>query len=265
MGDNLGHYELACLLSLVEAGNSVGLYVYNKPKNCPVEIEILDANDILVEREVFPTASSPGTFSGFSNLFRYQMLQMSESIWVDTDIMSAPVGFSDDAYLFGWESNDFINGAVLSAPKSSQFLSTLVENVRSKEVGDLKWGEIGPKLITKTAISMCLEPYAKPRHVFYPLAYNEVWKLFSESHTEELEGRFSESSTVHLWNEVMRKASRPIKEGFPHPKSYLGKRFVELGFSPSKYQIISPRWAESTWRIEQNRWYSRIKRLLLRG
>lgn len=265
VGEHLGHFELGCLLSLVEAGNAVGLYVYSKPANCPSEIQILDANEILHEREVFHTASSPGTFSGFSNLFRYRMLQVSESIWVDTDVLSAPAGIPEEPYLFGWESSEFINGAVLSAPQSSGFLSTLVAQVRSKDTKELKWGEIGPKLITKTATSMGLENYAKPREVFYPLAYNEVWKLFSESHSDSLEHRFAGSSTVHLWNEVLRKASRPVKKGFPHPKSYLGKRFVQLGLDPSGHEIINPEWAETTWRLEQNRWYSGVKRFLRKG
>lgn len=251
VGASPGHYEVGALLSLVRAGYSVGLYTYSESTNLPKEIEQLDANQIIEESEVFNTASSPGTFSGFSNLFRYKMLQVEECIWVDTDILAGPIPLPDDCFLFGYENARTINGAVLAAPQDSELLKNLYEKSSARDPSTLKWGEIGPKMITSEVRQSGLTFLAQHRKMFYPLGYRHVWRLFDPRSISAVENAVAQSATIHMWNEVLRKASKSVKSGFPHPDSFLGRRFAEVGLRAASREIIDPGWVRKYWRYEQ--------------
>lgn len=251
VGDSLGHYEIGALLSLVRAGYSVGLYTYSQITNLPAEIEQLDAHQIIDESEVFNTTSSPGTFSGFSNLFRYRMLQVEKCIWVDTDILAGPIPLPDDSFLFGYENARTINGAVLAAPQDSELLKTLLEKSSARDPSTLKWGEIGPKMITSEVRQLGLNSLAQHRKMFYPLSYRNVWRLFDPRSRSAVENAVAQSATIHIWNEVLRKASRPLKTSYPHPDSFLGQRLAEVDLQAGSSNIIDPVWVRDTWRFEQ--------------
>lgn len=264
VGERLGIYERAALLSLARFGYDVGLFTYRQDLKAPGEIALLNANEIVPETEIFHTASSPGTFSGFSNLFRYRMLRARDEIWVDTDIIAGSASIPELPYVFGRESKNRLNGAVLGAPKDSSFLLRLDRVASEADPEKLKWGEIGPKLITQVASQEGLLPKALDQTAFYPVTFRDTWKFFSPERRGEIEEKVSSSFVIHLWNEVMRRASRPVKEGWPHPDSFLGRWFADLEIRNPGQGIIDPEWVEQVWRNEEGaRWTRRLH--FLRG
>ena len=186
------------------------------------------------------------------------MLQQEEAVWVDTDILAGPNRIHSAEYLFGYEDKVTINGAVLAAPSQSEFLGRLIQRSALAPKDSLRWGQIGPKLITQVVSELGLVPLAQKPKVFYPIFFRDVWKLFSPNQTQWVEEQISGSATVHLWNEVLRRASKPIKNALPHPQSYLGRVFSDLGLADGKLDVVDPVWVDTQWRWESTWLASRL-------
>lgn len=80
-------------------------------------VELRDAREIFVQEQVAENSGRPGTFAGFSNIFRYGLLQLFDTTWIDTDVLSTGHPLPSDYCLFGWESRHFINEAILRDPE----------------------------------------------------------------------------------------------------------------------------------------------------
>lgn len=234
MGGALGLYETACLLSFEASGFQVSLYEYSPTASAPGSINILDAREIAPAPDYLSSADYRKTPSGFSNIFRYRMLNATDKIWVDTDVMSLGEPLPNvGGYCFGWESSKHINGAVLGAPQKSAFVSLLLRRAEEVNRYDAKWGDLGPKLVTRVVTEMEIDGLAQPRHCFYPLDWSEIWKAWDPRYFDELTVRLQGSATIHLWNEVIRRSGLPMKEYLPPKGSWMRKKFEDIGLITS--------------------------------
>ena len=77
-GGQLTRLEVLCLSSFVQNGACYNLYTYEEPDAVPQGIIVRDAAEILPAERMFryPAGTlNEGSLSGYSNLFRYTLLQ----------------------------------------------------------------------------------------------------------------------------------------------------------------------------------------------
>lgn len=250
IGGTLSWVEQLCLRSFVAEGYSVNLYVYESVSGVPAGVKIADGNEILPEGSVFENHSRPGSYAGFSNIFRYQLLQQKETIWIDADVLALGAPMPVSEYVFGWESRKHINGAVLGAPRDSQFLNSCLTFSTSLPPESIQWGQIGPRLVTEKVFELGLEDYAVGRKVFYPIDFRNTWRLFDPREFKWCSRRVMGSTCLHLWNEVIR--GTPVKQSRPHPDSFLGSKLRELALWPIDLPELNENWVRNTWRKEMS-------------
>lgn len=238
-------WDVAGLNLFALQGHRVKLYSYRseRPRGLDLQIELCDASAILSRDSLFKNRAR-NTFSGFSNMFRYEMLSKVQVTWIDSDVLPGPHELETKPYMMGWESESSVNGAILRLPSDSKVLSLLLS--RSREISDSKftWGALGPKLITSTVYELDLVEKVQPQGLYYPISAAEVWKLFQPRFRGWAEETTAGSQAIHLWNEVFRSAGEKLKSYLPPKGSFLGNRFSQL----ESFERDAPRM--HPWKIE---------------
>jgi hypothetical protein len=232
IGPELSTLERLSLASFLHHGHEVHLYAYDDVRNTPDGAVLKDAAAVISRDDIFThtrrAKTGKGSYAGFANLFRYELLHRSGGWWADTDVICLrPLDFHEE-HCFGHQADGAINNALVKAAKDSELTRLLVKCARrphggmpwqpllkrvtrrAKQLrrrrhrGDLRWGQTGPDLFTKVVEHLGLERYAQPRHVFYPVAYDE-WELLFDADPRGAE-RVRGSHAVHIWNEMLRRA-----------------------------------------------------------
>jgi hypothetical protein len=245
IGSKLGPVHAMCLRSFVRAGHRVRLHCYSTPSDVPEGVEIADARELMGEDRIVGYRKG-GSFSLFSDLFRLMILKAGLGLYVDCDVFCLkPIPDAD--YIFGYESAEFLNGAVLKLPRDSEMMdgfSSIATDpdyiapwfTRRKRawlgfrkaigwragIGGYRWGQLGPIATTYYARQAGVMDRAAPVDVFYPVSFNRTQVLLEPD--LGLEGVVTERTlAVHLYNERLRGslANRSIA-----PSSPLGEMFV---------------------------------------
>lgn len=247
IGDTLGPIERLSLISMVASGHPTVLYSYGQPVGLPEGVELRDAADVLPRKVAEANRYGNGSYALFSNLFRYVALQQGLGIWLDTDVVCLAAIDIAGPFVAGWESDRFLNGAVLYADADSPFVESAIATFGSGRVppwvpfhraprawlrqlvGDvapaqLPHGSFGPKAVTALARRHDVLKLAQPRDVFYPLPPREARRIF-ETGTRLEDFVSPETLTVHLWNEKLRD----IKHLSPPQGSLLRQLFERFG------------------------------------
>lgn len=200
IGPRLGPVARACLASFVRIGHPVTLHGYQRPHDLPPGVVFSDAARIVPPERIIRHRET-GSHALFANIFRYRLLERFDALYVDCDVYCLkPVPVAD--YLYGWEDETHINGAVLRLPPHSallralnavaaestpippwlpdEVLAELRENARQgrpTSVEDMPWGVLGPRAITWLARHHGVADKALPVEAFYPLHYTQVHRL----------------------------------------------------------------------------------------
>lgn len=231
IGNKISIVEKLSMASFIRNENNYHLYAYNEIPGLPEGVKIFDANEILPEEDVFcyQTSIGKGSYSAFSNYFRYKLLYEKGGFWADTDnICLKKFDFNED-YVFGMEFAALYNdcpithhvaSGLFKAPKKSFIMLDNYKECLTKDKNLLKWGEVGPALVAKCIKKFNLFNYVKPAHLFNPLGYNEVNDFVSENTSRIIDLR--ESYSVHLWNECWRKNGLDKNKSY-HPSSLFEK------------------------------------------
>lgn len=223
IGGELSWLERLCLGSFAEKGYDVKLYSYSEIE-VPNGVSLSDANEIIPSTEIFQNPPPSKSYAGFSNVFRYSLMaKKPDEVWIDSDVLATDQNFPNADYLFGYENETYINGAILRLPGDSALLDSLRINASRIDKSKFVWGDLGPKLITREAERLGLVSLAFPRNEFYEVSSVEVWKLFSPKHVDEMTTRVQHSSSIHVWNEALKLARVDIKSYLPNPKSFIGQ------------------------------------------
>jgi len=223
VGGSLSVIEALSIKSFLFHGHKFHLYAYDPIENVPDGALIRDANDILPKRQIY--RKRDGSLSSFANLFRWVLLKKLGGIWVDMDVICLrPFDFPDDI-LFGWESDRWINNAILKFPVNNPFTTIMAracEDVNLFQPIDSERAVIkkilrryflgkeksrvytrhtepgGPWYFTRFLDHYDMAHLAKPVECFYPLPFHKWQNAFTADAVpqESIENSYS----VHLWN-----------------------------------------------------------------
>ncbi|MAH51383.1 hypothetical protein CMI37_36540 [Candidatus Pacearchaeota archaeon] len=209
IGKKLSQVERLCISSYINNGHEFHLYSYNEIEGLPGGCELKNANDILPESDVFAynKGIGKGSFSAFSNYFRYKMLELVGGWWTDTDIVCLKKIDLKDDFVFASEKtsdgDSHITSGIIKSPAGSEFSKFCYNFCRQQDKETLEWGTVGPRLVKKAVLDLGLANYVKPWEWFNPIGFEQFGMLFDETFgTIDL----TNSYTLHLWNEMWRRA-----------------------------------------------------------
>jgi hypothetical protein len=210
VGDRLGVMEKMAIQSFLRSGHQYHLYTYADIKVPPGAVR-RDAREIFPEADVFaygPSAKTgAGSVSAFSNYFRYKLLYDRGGYWVDSDVVCLKPFAFDSAHVFGQErtrvGDFYVASCVMKAPAGSEAMKFCLESCMAKERDALKWGEIGPTLVTEAVRRHALVSCVQPPEAFCPVNWWAVDQYLVGSRGNEV--NLSDSHAVHLWNEMWRR------------------------------------------------------------
>ena len=214
IGRPLGPFERLTVASFLAQGHPFHLYAYDELEGLPEGAELRDAAEILPRRDVFRygAGAGKGSFAAFANRFRWKLLVEQGNWWVDLDCVALrPFEFDRD-YVYGWEDDGVVATGVLRAPAHSELAIACYETVTAMGK-DYRWGEAGPRMLSRILKELGLEHHAEPRRTFYPVRWQD-WRTLFEGGTC-LQG--GDGHAIHLWNEMQRRHGRP--RAAPEPPS----------------------------------------------
>lgn len=232
IGDNLPLIEQICAHSMLHQGHRLRIFTYGPITGVPDGVEIADANTIVARDEILRYAKP-----GFkhrqmaSNIFRYQMLARECGIWVDLDMLLLKPIAPTRLPLFGLESADGINTAVLYLPPAHPLLASMLAFTstpfpippfftprmkfglwRRKWAGqpvhaaDQPWGVFGPTALTYFARRLGYTHLAQPKPVFYPIRYTNAHGPLTAGWN--VKARLSAQTIgIHLWSHNLFETS----------------------------------------------------------
>ena len=232
VGERLTYLERLTLISAMAVGHPVRLYSY-APEGLlgvPCGVELCDANDVVPYGELSRYFDKGWPALG-TDFFRYALQAKGLGYWIDLDLyFLKPLDFTED-YVFGWEHETSINGAVLKLPSDSQMVRDLCAvprvNWRPPYYGlrksaafyvmrllkgdiraeDYRWGAFGPPYLTYLAKKYRVLDRAQPRPVFYPIRHRQTHLLCGPAERVEQE-LANETRVVHLWRSALSAEAR---------------------------------------------------------
>jgi hypothetical protein len=231
LGERLSPLEALSIQSFLAHGYEFHLYCYNDVKNIPSGVTIRDGRDILGPEWIFcyQRGLGKGSYSAFSNFFRYRMLLVNGGWWSDLDMVCIrPFDLNSD-YVFSSEhsfqmQDGIVNCGVIKAPPSSEIMNYCWEYCLQQKKEELEWGAIGPRLIDSAVRRFNLHTHVQPITAFCAVSYVEAFRLveaniewdWSETALPTQRARTVEQAKrsgtfpshiygVHLWNEIWRR------------------------------------------------------------
>ncbi len=246
LGSDLTDLEILCIRSFQHHGHEFHLYAYEPMTNVPQGTVIRDANEILPESAVY--RSRNGGLSSFADYFRWELLKKRGGVWVDMDVICLkPFEFSDDV-IFGYESENLLNIAVLMFPPGHfmpkvmakacddvncfqpiDTTKTIIKKVARKLLLGKDKSRIyanhtepgGPPYFTKFVRYYDLLEHAKPQHWFYPFPYWEWQEIFQPS--DNAEAKIKDSYAVHVWHNAMHRDPHMDKDQLRFKGTLIGQ------------------------------------------
>jgi hypothetical protein len=216
IGEKFSNIERLSALSYIKNGHEYHLYCYQDIEGVPDGVSIIDANEIISESEIFcyKVQAGRGSYSAFSNMFRYKLIHEKGGYWSDTDVVCLkPFDFNEE-YIFSSEishiNNNIIYGNTIASSffycdTKSEIMKTCYEICEFKDKEKIQWGEIGPKLLGDQVKKNNLINHVKPYHFFNPIPWNQIDLLFNNS--VDMQSIMDNCFCVHLWNEIWRRSN----------------------------------------------------------
>ncbi len=271
VGWRMSWIEQLCLRSFVEQGHKVILYTHGEVDNVPEGVEqrsdkeIWNPGKVIIYQGSLPIAAV-GSPSLHSDLFRYQLLNKTDYIWIDADVYCHQ-RFPDQPWMFAKTEhiNNFtINGAVLRLPRHSKTLQLLIETFVSGDeypivpwkskrnqfrqrlrkklgfgthISKLPWPTPGPIALTKFLQMTGEVKHALPTHTLYPLPIPKYgrWKLMFGTQEDIKKYLPHDCLSVHLYTGILNKKIFGKKFiSTPPQENWLVARAKELGIDPAQ-------------------------------
>ncbi len=184
IGDELSPQHVISINSFIQNGFKYNLYTYDGVKNIPSGVNVLDGNVILPESKIwyYNTGFNKGSPSGFSNQFRFTLLNTLGGLWVDTDVVLLKDFNLDKPYIFISERN--VNGdihptssVIYSESRCLDIWSEAIDNISYRNKARVIHGETGPELVTYLVNKYNLHNYVLPPNAFCAIDWHETDKL----------------------------------------------------------------------------------------
>lgn len=222
IGNQLGEVHAACVRSFVRHGHKVLMHCYEEIIDLPKGVEVHDANKLLPISEMIRMRN--GSPAVFCDLLRYEVQAQGLGLYVDCDVYCLkPI--ENEEYMVGWESDKFINQAVLKLPLNSPTLKDLLRLKNKKtfippwlkkkhqykyrlracfgfpaKLEDLPWGTTGPKAVTYYLKRNGEEDFAQPIDIYYSLSSSHLSLLLDPSLNDIESVVTPRTQMIHLWN-----------------------------------------------------------------
>ena len=221
-GPELSPFEFLCIRSFLAHGHAYDLYAYGDVASVPAGCNLRDARSILSEDRVFvhQEGDERGSVAGFSDLFRYKLLQDRGGWWMDTDVVCLADHLPDAELTLAREDDRQVNGAILKFPPAHPAMAWAYAHASG--IGtSMTWGAIGPVLLTHLVARFELEPALADTRSFYPIHYLESDMLIDPDRRQQVADRCSGATFLHLWNEMFRRGGydkrvRPPRGSYLH-------------------------------------------------
>jgi hypothetical protein len=228
-GAPLTRLERLCLASFVANGHPLELHVYDEPEGVPPGVTVVDAGRTLA-RELLFRHKRTGSIAIFADWFRYRLLHERGGVWADADVVCLQPLDYPHAEIFAWENDHWLNNAVLGLPAGdalAEWMAMSCENpnrilpydplrtklrkwkrryLQGNRRERVRWGEYGPKGLTRAARHLGYLGKSLPTVHFYPVSCDDWQVLFRRPWPGGFEFP-PESRAVHLWNNMMRTVS----------------------------------------------------------
>ncbi|MGH6785514.1 MAG: hypothetical protein ACREBO_01685 [Novosphingobium sp.] len=234
----LGPVERACMRSVLAQGHRLILWHYAPLEGVPEGVELRDGAAIVPRERLFRHVPT-GSYSLFSNLFRYELLRQGHGLWLDGDVYLLKPIASGDGHVFGFAQPGTVASAILGMPAGSPVLTDLIGYFDARRVPPwlpirwrlryawqkvlrgtyrietMPWGNLGPVALTNAIARHGLQDRIRNQAVFSPWTWREAHWIFDPD--MHLEDRATQQTlAVHLFNEIIRSAkdSRPAAGSF---------------------------------------------------
>lgn len=237
VGGDLGWMEHLCLTSFVYAKQPIVLYHYDPVGNVPEGVELRDARSIFEPPKDLVAQTAP---SYLADMFRLHLMQQTDEIWVDTDIIChAPLMPNEDGFLVGWSPwHGEINNCIMRLPTDSgalEMLMTFLNDlsrippwIRPMMQQRLSKTPVETRMVARyhtlrtiigpKALTYCLKDTGEDRHacepdVLLPVPWQYADVLFNPY--GGWEGWTSDQTrSMHLWSNVLRHHKKqPVQPG----------------------------------------------------
>lgn len=219
-------FEAACITSFLAQGYEYTVFSYDTIENLPPGVALRDAREITDESNVrrFLIKGRPN-LSHFSDLFRYELFKRTDHIWVDMDmLLLRRLDLASYGQLLAKEDPSSLCGAIMRLDGTHPSLDTLIARTEALRDRELVWGATGPRLLTTVFGRQAIMQKAYDPSLFFPVHYNQSWKVFLPEYREECVQLCRSAYTTHLWNDRVVKIG--IWKRFSPPAgSFLEARF----------------------------------------
>ena len=224
IGGSLSKMEQLSIKSFLDYGFEYHLYTYGEVKFVPKGAIIKDGNEILPESEIF--TYSNGSYSAFSNYFRFAMLHKKGGFWADTDLVCIKkFDLTDKPFVFVSETykrctQTRFSSFLIKIPQGSEVaLEAINIQKEHKELilsGKMKWGS-GPLTVNAIIENFNLQKYVLNWKCISSCSYEDFESIvnpnFKPNRIENNDDNyfcrstkklFNETFAIHLWNERWR-------------------------------------------------------------
>ncbi len=206
IGSRLSTMEQLAIRSFLECGHPFHLYAYGPLENVPAGTTICDGREILPEEEIFVYQRGPGkgSPSAFSNFFRYKMLLERGGWWSDLDAVCIKPLVFEEQHVTCWErepnGTEHIAAGLIKSPIGSPIMQYCWDYCRSVKKSKLRWGQVGPRLLSRAIEETNVPVNLLPPTAFYPIDYWNIEQLVDGTAMPV------DCHSVHFWNSQWKKA-----------------------------------------------------------
>lgn len=234
-------YEYCCLNSFLK--NNFQVHVHSFVNiNLPKGAKLKNASEILNKNEIkkFIHNKKPNCLAAFADKFRIELQKRNLGWWFDMDVICLKNAKyfleleKKNKFIVGMETKNETNNAVLKI-RDNILLDEISRNITSAGY-NIKWGEIGPKLITKILKSKKILHKAQPQYKFYAINFENFKLLFLPKYKKYAKNLIKLSFTTHIYNQIFSRFGIP-KNIMPPKGSFLYEVFIK--YSPELKKLES--------------------------
>ena len=205
IGPRLDEIQQLSIRSFLANGHDYHLFAYDHIDGVPDGVRLRDGASVLPRESIFCYAGGfgKGSFSAFSNLFRYELLCRDGGWWVDTDLVClTPFAFTNQ-FVFATERDSdgtvYCATSAIACPPDADIMRYCADVAARSDRATLQWAQIGPLLLTQAVDQFGLRAYCVDADVFNPIDHFAFASLVQPCFDMN---RLADSSAVHLWNQM---------------------------------------------------------------
>lgn len=245
IGNELSNMEKLSIKSFIDNGHIYHLYTYGDVKGIPEGTIVKDGNEILDKSEIFTYKN--GSYSAFSNLFRFALLYKKGGYWVDTDFVCIKPIYFNHKYAIASEPNEnyteqLVTSCLLKLPKGSVEAEEGVKIQREHKArilsGEIAWSS-GPKTVKAIVEKFALDRFVIDWHQICSCFCHHSRSLIDEGfivndksakqiHELGKVDKLDNMMGIHLWHECWRRNGMDKNAEYTEKSIYgaLCKRFL---------------------------------------